>query len=47
MSKIGFGMLRNDEYKGFFDCVKRIATEEGPLAFYRGYMAYMLAVSYP
>ena len=44
MSKLGVGLLRNDEYKGFFNACKRIYTEEGFLAFYRGYFAYILAV---
>ena len=46
MSLLGVSLLRNDEYKGFLDAVKRIYREEGALAFYRGYLAYMLAVSH-
>ncbi len=46
MSRLGVSLLRNDEYKGFLDAVKRIYREEGALAFYRGYLAYMLAVSH-
>lgn len=38
-------MLKNDEYRGFTHAVKRIYAEEGVIAFYRGYNAYMLAVS--
>jgi hypothetical protein len=38
------GLLSNTEYKGFFHACKRIFAEEGPLAFYRGYIAYILAV---
>jgi len=38
--------LKNDEYKSFFNAMRRIYSEEGGLAFYRGYMAYMLAVRY-
>ena len=46
MSRIGFGLLRNDEYKGFFNCLRRIVSEEGPLSLYRGYTAYMLAIMF-
>jgi len=45
MSKQTSGLLKNDEYKGFFNALKRIYSEEGFLAFYRGYNAYILAVS--
>lgn len=44
MSKVGVGMLGDKEYKGIIDAVKRIFKEEGAIAFYRGYMAYILAV---
>jgi len=37
-------LLKNNEYSGFFNAMKRIYAEEGGLAFYRGYSAYMLAV---
>ena len=40
-----YRILKNDEYKGFFNAMKRIYSEEGFLALYRGYFAYMLAVS--
>jgi hypothetical protein len=38
------GLLSNTEYKGFFHACKRIFAEEGAIAFYRGYIAYILAV---
>lgn len=41
---MNIGFLKNDEYKGFFNACKRIYSEEGFMAFYRGYNAYMLAV---
>ena len=44
MSRMGVGMLPNEEYRGIFSACKRIWAEEGPLAFYRGYWAYILAV---
>lgn len=44
MSNLGVGLLKNDEYKGFFNALKRIYSEEGFISFYRGYSAYMLAV---
>jgi hypothetical protein len=44
-SKLSISFLKNDEYRGFFNAMKRIYAEEGLLAFYRGYSAYMLAVS--
>jgi hypothetical protein len=46
MSRVGVGMLPHDEYRGFFSACKRIWTEEGPLAFYRGYFAYILAITF-
>eukprot|EP00347_Sterkiella_histriomuscorum_P016067 403354614 len=45
-SKLGYGLLKNDEYKGFFNAVKKIYSQEGFLAFYRGYFAYMLAIMF-
>jgi len=39
-------MLDMNEYKGFFNCTKRIAKEEGFMGFYKGYSAYLLAVKY-
>jgi hypothetical protein len=39
------GLLSNNEYRGFFHACKRIYAEEGAIAFYRGYIAYILAVS--
>jgi hypothetical protein len=44
-SKINVGLLPNNEYRGFFHACKRIFTEEGAIAFYRGSIAYILAVS--
>ncbi|TNV71969.1 hypothetical protein FGO68_gene13874 [Halteria grandinella] len=46
MSKMGYGLLRNNEYKGFFNACKRIWAEEGAVAFYRGYLAYILAITF-
>lgn len=46
MSRIGVGMLPHDEYRGFFSAFKRIWAEEGPIAFYRGYLAYILAITF-
>jgi hypothetical protein len=46
MSRVGVGMLSHDEYRGFFNASKRIWAEEGPLAFYRGYFAYILAITF-
>lgn len=39
------GLIKNDEYKGFFNALMKITREEGVLALYRGYFAYILAVS--
>jgi hypothetical protein len=39
------GLLGNKEYKGFFNAMSRIIREEGFFALYRGYSAYLLAVS--
>ena len=46
MSRLGVGLLAHDEYRGFFHACKRIWAEEGPLAFYRGYLAYILAITF-
>lgn len=32
-------------YKGFFDCVRKIAVNEGPLAFYKGIDTYMFRIA--
>ena len=37
-------MLRHDEYKGILNAGRRIVSEEGFFALYRGYTAYILAV---
>ena len=44
-SKLNVGLLANNEYRGFFHACQRIFAEEGAIAFYRGYLAYILAVS--
>lgn len=43
-SKINMTFIANDEYRGFFDAVRKIYSQEGVTALYRGYFAYMLAV---
>ncbi|CDW89215.1 UNKNOWN [Stylonychia lemnae] len=43
-SNIGIALLKNNEYSGFFNAMKRIYSEEGALAFYRGYSAHILAI---
>jgi len=40
------GLLGNSEYRGIFEAMKKIFNEEGFLAFYRGYSAYMIAVRF-
>lgn len=32
-------------YKGMFDCFKKVATEEGPLRFYRGFSTYYVRIA--
>ena len=44
MSSLKGGLLENKEYKGIINCFSRIVKEEGPLALYRGYSAYMVAI---
>jgi len=38
-------MLKENEFKGFWSCMKRTVKEEGARGLFRGYSAYMLAIS--
>ncbi|KAH0367349.1 hypothetical protein KCU65_g4653, partial [Aureobasidium melanogenum] len=33
------------QYKGMFDCFKKVAAEEGPLRFYRGFSTYYVRIA--
>ena len=46
MSRLSVGLYPQGEYRGFLHACKRIWAEEGPLAFYRGYLAYILAITF-
>lgn len=35
------------EYKGIYDCLKKILIEEGPLAFYKGNMMFYIGTVVP
>jgi solute carrier family 25 phosphate transporter 23/24/25/41 len=37
-------LRRTGQYKGLLDCARRILEQEGPRAFYRGYLPNVLGI---